>query len=244
MENYTCNCGLEADIFEGDGQYRRRYARCPKRDEVACDFFHLIDANFPERAKEVIDDLVREQTVQRDWLLDDRNAELLTRDEDMRMEAERRAEVDTLKKLLGLAVAVIAIMLAIGMRIDIEYGLKAHVTHTSVKALLLTYSHQLMSTPYEKDAELMILCDCGQPADIIPAQGGEIPKAHKAVQALSVGRSPYDQGGEDICYDPSSIKSSVAGLCVDYNCHSPPTFASHTGSIWPPMMRILVVCDK
>ncbi|KAJ8441663.1 hypothetical protein Cgig2_019050 [Carnegiea gigantea] len=104
MKNYTCNCGLEADIFEGDGQYRRR------------------------------------------------------------------AEVDTLKKLLGLAVAVIAIMLAIGMRIDIEYELKACVTHTSVKALLLTYS-QLMSTTYEKDTKLMILCDCGQPADIIPAQG-------------------------------------------------------------------------
>ncbi|KAJ8437819.1 hypothetical protein Cgig2_013435 [Carnegiea gigantea] len=115
MENYTYNCGLEADIFEGDGQYRRRYVRCPKRDEVACDFFHLIDVDFPERVKEVIDDLVRKQIVQRDWLLDDYNAELLTRDEDMCMEAERRAEVDTLKKLLGLAVAVIAIMLAIGM---------------------------------------------------------------------------------------------------------------------------------
>ena len=76
----------------------------------------MIDLDFPERAKDVIDDLVREQTLQRDWLLDDRNAELLTRAEDMRMEAERRAEVDTLKKLLGLAVAVIAIMLAIGMR--------------------------------------------------------------------------------------------------------------------------------
>ena len=76
----------------------------------------MIDADFPERAKEAIDDLVREQAVQRDWLLDDRNAELLTRDEDIRMEVKRRAEVDTLKKLLGLAIAVIAIMLAIGMR--------------------------------------------------------------------------------------------------------------------------------
>ncbi|KAJ8433775.1 hypothetical protein Cgig2_025938 [Carnegiea gigantea] len=158
MENYTCNCGLEADIFEGDGQYRQRYAD----DEVAYDFFHLIDADFPERAKEVINNPVCEQTVQKDWFLDDRNAELLTRDEDMHMEAEWRVEVDTLKKLLDLAVAVIAIMLAIGMRIDIKYRLKACVTHTSVKALLLTYS-QLMSTPYEKDRELMILCDCGQP---------------------------------------------------------------------------------
>ena len=76
----------------------------------------MIEADFPEWSKEVIDDHVREQTVERGWLLDDRNAKLLTHDKDMRMEAERRAEVDTLKKLLGLAVAVIAIMLAIGMR--------------------------------------------------------------------------------------------------------------------------------
>jgi len=144
----------------------------------------------------------------------------------------------------------------------------------------------------------------------------------EAVQALSVGRSSYDQGGEDICYDPPSTKSDVAGWCVDCNCHSPPvhgstcggecscagchqmptchhvylchslsrvlddkcccphvmavsvfvigllwvlsmymgtsrgrwcpscllgplwTFASHIGSIWPPMMGILPVCDK
>jgi len=31
MEMYTCNCGPDADIFDGDDQYRRRYARCPKR---------------------------------------------------------------------------------------------------------------------------------------------------------------------------------------------------------------------
>jgi len=30
MENYTCKCAHDADIFEGDGQYQQRYARCPK----------------------------------------------------------------------------------------------------------------------------------------------------------------------------------------------------------------------
>ncbi|KAJ8421143.1 hypothetical protein Cgig2_007604 [Carnegiea gigantea] len=227
MENYTCNCGLEADIFEGDGQYRRRYAGCPKRDEVACDFFHLIDANFPERAKEVIDDLVREQTVQRDWLLNDRNVELLTRDEDMCLEAERRAEVDTLKKLLGLAIAVIAIMLAIGMQIDIEYGFKARVTHTSVKALLLTYS-QLMSTPYEKGTKLMILHFQWVDHHMTRAEKISVATLQTQNRALRV----------DVLTATATLRRYMEAH-VGVN-----TFVSHSGSIWPPMTGILLVCDK
>ncbi|KAJ8432092.1 hypothetical protein Cgig2_001173 [Carnegiea gigantea] len=239
MENYTCNCGLEAGIFKGDGQYHRRYARCSKRDEVTCDFFHLIDADFPQRAKEVIDDLVCEQTVQRDWLLDDCNAELLTRDEDMRMEAKRRAEVDTLKKLLGLAVAVIAIMLAIGMRIDIEYGLKARVTHTSVKALLLTYS-QLMSMPYKKDTKLIILCDCGQPADIIHLRVRHTKGTQFAVRAEKISVTTLQAQNRALRVD---VLTATATLRRYMEAHVG-TFASHSGSIWPPMTGILPVCDK
>ncbi|KAJ8435240.1 hypothetical protein Cgig2_015643 [Carnegiea gigantea] len=44
------------------------------KDEVACDYFHLIDPDFPERAKEVTDDLVPEHALERDWVLDDHNA--------------------------------------------------------------------------------------------------------------------------------------------------------------------------
>jgi len=66
------------------------------QDEVACDYFHLIDSNFPERAKEVIDDLAHEHALERDWVLDDCDAQLWSREEHMHMDAERRAEVDTL----------------------------------------------------------------------------------------------------------------------------------------------------
>ncbi|KAJ8426903.1 hypothetical protein Cgig2_024394 [Carnegiea gigantea] len=96
METYTCNCGLDADIFEGDGQYRQWYARCPKR--------------------EVIDDLVREHALEKNWVLDDRNAQLWSREEDMCMEAEHRAEVNTLRKFIGVAVVAIAILLAFCIR--------------------------------------------------------------------------------------------------------------------------------
>ncbi|KAJ8427787.1 hypothetical protein Cgig2_032846 [Carnegiea gigantea] len=109
MEMYTCNCGLDADIFEGDDQYRRRYARCSKRDELACGYFHLMDPDFPERAREVMEVLVRGHALERDWVLDEHNAQLWSREEDM-------AEVETLRKLLGVAVVAIAILLAIGMR--------------------------------------------------------------------------------------------------------------------------------
>jgi len=58
------------------------------QDEITYDYFHLIDADFPERAKEVIDNPVHEHALQRDWLLDNRNAQLWTREEDMRMDVE------------------------------------------------------------------------------------------------------------------------------------------------------------
>ena len=58
------------------------------QDKVACDYFHLIDPNFPEQAKEVIDDLVREHALGRDWALNNRNAQLWSREDDMRMDAE------------------------------------------------------------------------------------------------------------------------------------------------------------
>ncbi|KAJ8427977.1 hypothetical protein Cgig2_017464 [Carnegiea gigantea] len=68
------------------------------------------------RAKEVIDDLVCEHALERDWVLDDHNAQLWSREEDMCMDAKCRAEVDTLRKLVGVAVAAIAILLAFCMR--------------------------------------------------------------------------------------------------------------------------------
>ncbi|KAJ8422225.1 hypothetical protein Cgig2_000330 [Carnegiea gigantea] len=81
------------------------------QDEIVWYYFHLIDEDFPKRVKEVIDDFARQHAIPRDWLLDDRNAQLWTRDEDMHLDAERRVEVETLKKLLGVAIGVTAILL-------------------------------------------------------------------------------------------------------------------------------------
>ncbi|KAJ8436968.1 hypothetical protein Cgig2_012255 [Carnegiea gigantea] len=64
----------------------------------------------------VIDDFLHEIALERDWVLDDRSAHLWSREEDIRMDAERRAEVDTLQKLLGVAVAEITILLAFCIR--------------------------------------------------------------------------------------------------------------------------------
>ncbi|KAJ8428009.1 hypothetical protein Cgig2_032346 [Carnegiea gigantea] len=66
----------------------------------------------PVTTFEVINDLLHESTLERDWVLEDRSARLWSREEDMRMDAERRAEVDMLWKLLGVVVATIAILLA------------------------------------------------------------------------------------------------------------------------------------
>ena len=60
----------------------------------------MIDPDFPEQAKEVVDNLLREHALERDWVLDDQNAQLRTREEDMCMDAEWRAEVEMLRKLL------------------------------------------------------------------------------------------------------------------------------------------------
>ena len=81
------------------------------KDEVSCDYFYSIDPDFPEQAKEVIDDHLYKSALERDWVLDDRSARLWSREEDMHMDAECREEVDMLRKLLAVAVAAIAILL-------------------------------------------------------------------------------------------------------------------------------------
>ncbi|KAJ8425343.1 hypothetical protein Cgig2_032272 [Carnegiea gigantea] len=85
------------------------------KDEVAYDYFCFINPDFLEWAKEVIDDLLRESALERDWVLDDRSAQLWGREKDMRMDAEHQVEVDTLRKLLGVTVVAITILLAFCM---------------------------------------------------------------------------------------------------------------------------------
>ena len=86
------------------------------QDEVVCDYFCFIDPDFLEWVKEVIDNLLCESVLERDRVLDDCSAQLWSREEDMRMDTERRAEVDTLRKLLGLAVVAITILFAFCIR--------------------------------------------------------------------------------------------------------------------------------
>ncbi|KAJ8435884.1 hypothetical protein Cgig2_010917 [Carnegiea gigantea] len=62
---------------------------CILKDEVACDYFHLIDPDYPERTKEVIGDVICEHALERDCVLGDCNAQLWTRKDDMRINAER-----------------------------------------------------------------------------------------------------------------------------------------------------------
>ncbi|KAJ8446921.1 hypothetical protein Cgig2_013222 [Carnegiea gigantea] len=72
--------------------------------------------DFPERVKEVIDDLECEHALQRHCLLDDYNAQLWTHEEDMCLDLERRAKVETSKNLLAAVVGFIAILLGMGMQ--------------------------------------------------------------------------------------------------------------------------------
>ena len=55
------------------------------QNEVVCDYFCLIDPDFLEWAKEVIDNLLCESVLERDWVLDDCSAQLWSREDDMRM---------------------------------------------------------------------------------------------------------------------------------------------------------------
>ncbi|KAJ8421945.1 hypothetical protein Cgig2_006416 [Carnegiea gigantea] len=70
---YHCDYQLEAKIVEHHDNYRRRYACCPKQDDSACGYFEEVDPQYPNRAIEVIDDLVAEMWEARKVLLEKRN---------------------------------------------------------------------------------------------------------------------------------------------------------------------------
>ncbi|KAJ8443041.1 hypothetical protein Cgig2_030244 [Carnegiea gigantea] len=87
-------------------------------DEVAYNYFYLIDQNFPERAKEVIDDLVGKHGPRETGFL------MNTREDDMRLDAERRAVVEALKMLLRVAIGLNVILLGMGI-----WWISAQVDH-------------------------------------------------------------------------------------------------------------------
>jgi len=62
---------------------------------------------------EVIDDLVEEQIKTRDWILGDRNERYWVQQEELRVEDGLRVELMKLKKLLGIGVSVVVVLVAV-----------------------------------------------------------------------------------------------------------------------------------
>ncbi|KAJ8433208.1 hypothetical protein Cgig2_023160 [Carnegiea gigantea] len=110
---YQCHCQLEAKIVEHHDNYRRRYACCPKQDEHACPYFEEVDPEYPNRAMEVIDELVAEMREAHDVLLEERNSQYWMEEEDRAVEGRMRAEVDEVKDVLSVALAAVMVLLAV-----------------------------------------------------------------------------------------------------------------------------------
>ncbi|KAJ8430139.1 hypothetical protein Cgig2_022313 [Carnegiea gigantea] len=109
---YQCHCQLEAKIVEHHDNYRRRYACCPKQDEHACPYFEEVDPEYPNRAMEVIDELVAEMREAHDVLLEERNSQYWMEEEDRVVEGRMRAEVDEVKDVLSVTLAAVMVLLA------------------------------------------------------------------------------------------------------------------------------------
>jgi len=62
---------------------------------------------------EVIDDLVEEQIETADWILGDRNEHYWVQQDNMRVEDGLRVEVMKLKKMLGICVSVVVLLVAV-----------------------------------------------------------------------------------------------------------------------------------
>ncbi|KAJ8430714.1 hypothetical protein Cgig2_000279 [Carnegiea gigantea] len=109
---YHCDCQLEAKIVEHHDNVRRRYACCPKQDDYACGYFEEVDPQYPNRAMEVIDDLVAEMREARDVLLEEQNNQYWMEEEDRAIEDGMRAELDELKGVVGVALVAIVVLVA------------------------------------------------------------------------------------------------------------------------------------
>ncbi|KAJ8423549.1 hypothetical protein Cgig2_007080 [Carnegiea gigantea] len=109
---YHCDCQLEAKIVEHHDNYRRRYACCPKQDDYACGYFKEVDPQYPNRAMEVIDDLVAPMREAHDVMLEERNNQYWLEEEDRAVEDGMRAELDELKGVIGVAFAAIMVLVA------------------------------------------------------------------------------------------------------------------------------------
>ncbi|KAJ8435731.1 hypothetical protein Cgig2_017710 [Carnegiea gigantea] len=119
---YQCHCQLEAKIVEHHDNYRRRYACCPKQDEHTCPYFEEVDPEYPNRAMEVIDELVAEMREAHDVLLEERNRQYWMEEEDRAVEGRMRVEVDEVKDVLSVALAAVMVLLAAVLACGVQYA--------------------------------------------------------------------------------------------------------------------------
>ncbi|KAJ8438971.1 hypothetical protein Cgig2_018882 [Carnegiea gigantea] len=79
-------------------------------DDYACGYFEEVNPQYPNRAMEVIDDLVAEMREARDVLLEERNNQYWMEKEDRAVEDGMRAELDELKGVVGVAFTAIVVL--------------------------------------------------------------------------------------------------------------------------------------
>ena len=71
-----------------------------------------MDPEYPNRAMEVIDDLVAEMREAHDVLLEERNNQYWMEEEDRAVEGRMRAEADEVKDVLIVALAAVMVIVA------------------------------------------------------------------------------------------------------------------------------------
>jgi len=71
-----------------------------------------VDPEYPNRAMEVIDDLVAEMREAHDVLLEERNNQYWMEEEDRAVEGRMRAEADEVKDVLIVALAAVMVIVA------------------------------------------------------------------------------------------------------------------------------------
>ncbi|KAJ8434687.1 hypothetical protein Cgig2_030257 [Carnegiea gigantea] len=83
-----------------------------RQDDYACGYFEEVDPQYPNRAMEVVDDLVAEMREARDVLLEERNNQYWMEEEDKAVEDGMRVELDELKGVVRVAFAAIVALVA------------------------------------------------------------------------------------------------------------------------------------
>lgn len=114
---FTCHCGLEAKLVEHDDNFHWTYACCPKRDDIACAYFHEVDPPYQCKAMDVIDELVVHNRELHVLLIDERNNHYWIQYEDMSVDNAVRVELARMKVMLRFVGAMIVLLIAIVVRI-------------------------------------------------------------------------------------------------------------------------------